>query len=425
MGLFSLIRLNGIHLFAKFICGVIINKLFAVYLGPSGLALFGQFQSFSTAIITLSGGAIGTGVTKFTAHHFDDEEAQKDIWRTGGTLVIFISLLTTLLLIALSKFIVTGISGSADYISIFIYLSLSCLFGSINVYILSILNGKKEYLKLVTANVIIVLAVTLITIQLTPSYGLEGALISIAVGNITSAVISVMIARRTTWMSVQNLFGGKDKAIAIDLIKVAIVIALPLFFTTFAQIFIRTFIADQYSWREVGYWEAIMRISGLYLMVITATMPVYLLPRLTEIRNKKELINELNNTLLLVTALVSFLGLFIYYFRNFLIVNFLDESFIPIQSLLKWQLIGDFFKIISFVFSYLMIAKGLYIKSILVEIFFSFTWCISVYILVQNVGQNGAQIGYMLSYALCVILQIIIILMWIKNYPQIKGDELK
>ena len=46
---------------------LVINKAIALYVGPSGLAVLGQFQNMLQLAMTASQGAINAGVTKYTA----------------------------------------------------------------------------------------------------------------------------------------------------------------------------------------------------------------------------------------------------------------------------------------------------------------------------------------------------------------------
>ena len=69
--------LTAISTIVKILSGFVINKFMAIYVGPSGIAIVGQLQSFMTMITTLSNGAISQGVVKYTAEYTSIEKKKK------------------------------------------------------------------------------------------------------------------------------------------------------------------------------------------------------------------------------------------------------------------------------------------------------------------------------------------------------------
>ena len=53
----------------KMLSMLAINKAVAVFIGPTGLALIGQFQNFTQLGMTVAQGGINAGVTKYTAEY--------------------------------------------------------------------------------------------------------------------------------------------------------------------------------------------------------------------------------------------------------------------------------------------------------------------------------------------------------------------
>lgn len=59
--------------------------------------------------------------------------------------------------------------------------------------------------------------------------------------------------------------------------------------TPVASLLIRNYIGNHISLAAAGYWQAIWYISTMYLMVVTTALGVYYLPKLSEIKNEREL----------------------------------------------------------------------------------------------------------------------------------------
>lgn len=80
MSLVKTSLLNGIAVIVKILSALMLNKVLAIYVGPSGYAIIGQFQNVVSILVSFSGGVLATGVTKATAQHFDNEAKQQAVW---------------------------------------------------------------------------------------------------------------------------------------------------------------------------------------------------------------------------------------------------------------------------------------------------------------------------------------------------------
>ena len=102
MNLLKTSVLNGIAVLVKTATMFILNKILAVYVGPSGYAAIGQFQNFIQMVTSFAGGAINTAVVKYTAEYGDNPNEQRKIWQNAGTIILVLSVIFSLLII-LSK----------------------------------------------------------------------------------------------------------------------------------------------------------------------------------------------------------------------------------------------------------------------------------------------------------------------------------
>ena len=60
---------TNIHIVIKVISGIIMNKIISLFLGPSGIALIGQFQNTTSIISSLAHGSIQTGNVKYVSEN--------------------------------------------------------------------------------------------------------------------------------------------------------------------------------------------------------------------------------------------------------------------------------------------------------------------------------------------------------------------
>ncbi|MCV5682737.1 O-antigen flippase, partial [Escherichia coli] len=74
---------------------------------------------------------------------------------------------------------------------------------------------------------------------------------------------------------------------------------------------------------------------------------------------KQELRKEILQGYKILLPIVIVCGLIIYLLRDFIIYLLFSDSFTPMKPLFTWQIIGDVFKIASWLLAYVMLAKAM------------------------------------------------------------------
>lgn len=105
-----------------------LNKILAIYVGPAGYAAIGNFQNAIQMITTFGSGAINTGVVKYTAEYHDNEEKQRQVWRTAGTISVLGSVITGIGVAIFSKQIAHWFLQDESYSSVFVWFSVTLIF---------------------------------------------------------------------------------------------------------------------------------------------------------------------------------------------------------------------------------------------------------------------------------------------------------
>lgn len=94
------------------------------------------------------------------------------------------------------------------------------------------------------------------------------------------------------------------------------------------------------------------RISGLYLLFVTTSFSVYYLPKLSEIKTQV-LLKEIIKTYKIITPIIVISLILIFLLKNLVINVLFTKEFYPMKDLFFWQLLGDFFKIMSWILAFL------------------------------------------------------------------------
>lgn len=400
MNLLQTSVLNGVAVLIKTITLFVLNKILAVYLGPTGYAALGQFQNFIQMVTTFAGSAINTAVIKYTAEYHEDESKQRAIWKTAGSIVFVFSLMFAFLILIFQRQLSLYIFHTLEYQTVFVWFAVFLLFFNFNTLFLAILNGKKEILKLVLANIAGSLFALIVTSILAIKLHLYGALIALSIYQSIAFIVTLFLCYRADWFKFSSLFGKIDLEITkkfSSFIWMALVsaICVPL-----SQILIRAYLSQEFGLAYAGYWEAMIRLSTVYLMLVTTTLGVYYLPRLSELKMIDEIKKEVYLGYKFLFPLAVAGGVVIFVLRDWIIKVLFSPSFAPMQSLFFWQMMGDALKIGSWILAYLMLSKAMTKLYISTEIIFTLSLIALTYVCTQLFGFEGVSMAHLINYGM-------------------------
>lgn len=409
MNLLKTSVLNGVAVLIKTATMFILNKILAVYVGPSGYAAIGQFQNFIQMVTTFAGSAINTAVIKYTAEYHEDESKQRAIWKTAGSIVFLFSVIFSLLILIFQKQLSLYIFQTVEYQSVFLWFALFLVFFNFNTLFLAILNGKKEILRLVVANVAGSFFSLIITGILAVKFHLYGALVALSIYQSVAFLVTLFLCYKANWFKFSYLFGKIDKVIAKKFAAFALMALVSALCVPLSQIVIRSYLTHEFGLNYAGYWEAMVRLSAAYLMLVTTTLSVYYLPRLSELSNIQDIKKEVYLGYKFIFPLAVVGGLLVYGLRDWVIELLFSPSFLPMRDLFLWQMIGDTLKIGSWILAYLMLSKAMTKLFITTEIIFSLSLIILTYISTHIFGFEGVSIAYLVNYAMYWIVMSLLI----------------
>lgn len=395
--------LSLIATFVNILSGLVINKAVSIWLGPSGLALLGQFRNFTQLIMTFANGAINRGVVKYTAEYRESEKELREVLSTSFFISVCASSVVGLLLFFFNEIISELIFKTAEYSFVFIIFSVTVVLFVLNSFLLSVINGLKEIRKLIAIKIIQSIYSLILTTLLIVLFGLEGALIAMVTNQSVIFVFTLSRVRKVAKVRLEYFLDGPNKLASkklgqFVLMTLASAAALPL-----SHVLVRSHITETVSLDAAGYWQAVVFISQKYLLVATTTLSIYYLPRLSEIFDNLELKKEVLNGYKIILPVAILASTVIYFMREIIVLVMFDDSFLPVVELFMWQIIGDVLKIASFLFSFLMVAKAMSKVFIFSELLFSFQFVILCVFFVDAYGVVGATYAYALNYLFYLI----------------------
>ncbi|BCM76341.1 O-antigen translocase [Aeromonas caviae] len=409
MNLLKTSVLNGFAVIIKMLTMLGINKVLAIYVGPSGYAAFGQLQNAIQMITLISSGALNNGVIKYTSQHIHDEEKQVNIWKTAGTIVIIGAIITSLVVFIFSQDLSSFFIKGDDYSHVFKFFALSLIFFVLNTLLLAILNARREIIAYAFCNIVGSIVSLIATVLLTIKYNISGALVALATYQSFAFIVTFFVIYKKEWFKVSYIFGRIDKSVFKLLLSFSLMSLVSAICVPLSHMAIRKYIGQELGWESAGLWEAMWRLSSAFLLLVSSTFSVYFLPKLSALDAREEIIKELVNGFKLIIPFVIFGAMIIYFFRGYIITALFSQSFMKIQEIMPFQLIGDSIKACSLLLGYLVVSKAMVKEYILSEVVITLFFYLSIRQFVNLLGLEGLGVAHMLTYSLhfCLLYYLV------------------
>lgn len=399
--------LTGISTVIRMITGFISAKVVAIQILTPGIALLGQLNNFVLIFQVISSGGINNGVTKYIAQNSGSEKEYTAFVSTAVRITTLISAVCGLVIICGAGYFSRTLLKDTQYKAVFYIFGITIILYALNGLLLSIINGFREFKKYVTINICSSIAGLLFAIVLTLSLGVFGSLVALVTYQSVVFVVTLTLISRSPWFKWDLFFGKFNKAAAIKLSKytqmaLASAIAVPL-----SQLTVRNYLMKN-SLHEAGLWSGMTNISNMYLMVITTSLSVYYLPKLSGLKTDREIRREVGSVYRLLIPFLLILSTLIYLFRNLIITTLFTDAFLPMQDLFAFQMIGDILKMSTWVLGYILVAKAMTKTYILVELISCTLFTVFSIVFINLFGTIGATMGYAAGFFCQLVIMIFI-----------------
>ena len=385
---------------------LITNKVIAVYLGTNGMFLIGQLKDFLKIGNTLGTMGIETGTVKYTSELNKNKTNFKELLSTSFKIHFYSSLIVVLLILIFYNYVTTGFSDEMSHIKNNNYkyiLSISIISFSIQTFIMSVLNGLKKIKIFVLINIVATLISAIILIYLVVNYSIIGAFYALILSPILTLItaLSICLILKPFKLNFFNyLFKIEYLKNLSNFSLMAIAAPICLISATFI---VRYYIYDEFDSNHAGSWEAMWRISAIYLLFLTTTFKFYLVPTFSNLNNdqlKKEVF-KIWKTILPVIFLITI----VVYLSKDMIINILfTNEFNLINSLILFHLLGDIIKINCWVLGNILVAKAKTNQFILFQVEWCILFVILSIILANTYGFIGLSIAYFVTYLIHFLL---------------------
>lgn len=381
--------------------GFIVAKAVAVYAGPGGMAMLGQLQNMIAALNGVVTAPVGNGLIRYTAeHHANGIEACAPWWRACTRWLAFVFVATVPIALFFTNSISEWIFGSSNYAWLIVIAILALPLAAINTLLASVTNGLQQYKRFIGLSMVSVVIATAVMLSLVVTLKVNGALMAAALFSGISGTVMIIGTIRQPWFRLRYWIGNVDKvkmrgAGAYVAMAAASALCVPI-----SLMLVRNLLVQKLGWSVAGQWQAVYKISEVYLGVITMALSTYYLPRLSAVSGFDAIKAEIWSITRFVMPIVCVLAIIVYCLRDVAISLLFTEQFRAARDLFAVQLLADVVKILSWLFAFPMLSRGAAKWFIGTEVIFSLSLPALALLFVDKFGANGANLAYLVNYIL-------------------------
>lgn len=395
--LFKISSLNSVSLLVRIITGVLSSKAIAYFIGPSGMALLGNFRNFKQTLEAVGIVGIENGIIKTVAENTSNEQKLYNLVTTWFySLVVIALVLSTIIFFGASYFSIQ-LFENLKYIKAIKLLAVMLPFSILHLFFVAVINGFRQYKNVIIISIFNYIFGLLLAVFLMWKYSIVGAMWALAgISFFLFCFTMYYLGKLFSIQEILNYSNFKFEKIK----KIAVFASMTLFSASIAPpifIYIRKLISLHQSIEIAGLYEAMNRVSSFYMLFISSLITLYYLPELskTSLQQNKSIIQTYYKKLFPLFSL----GLLVVYLCRRLIVSILfTNEFYAVSDLFLWQLIGDFFKAATLILAIQFFAKKMVIPYFVTEIISFTTLFVTSYFCIAKWGGEGAVIAHAITY---------------------------
>ncbi len=389
--------LSGLSTAISLLARLISTKIVAVYLGTNGMFLMGQLKDFLRLGNTIGSFGIENGIVKYVSEYDNDQSKLSNIIGTSFKINFTSALIFSGLIIIFKNQIADFLQINFSENFYFLILIFSIISASIHTCFLSIYNGLNKIKLYVLVNIFSNIISAIILVILVLEMEIIGAFYALAINQIFSLLINVIFffiykPFEIGWVFKKFVYDNLKKLSSFSIM--AVVGPTCLIISTFI---VRDFIFAEFGSDYAGSWEAMWRISAIYLLFLITTFKFYLIPTFSKL-DDNELKKEVFKIWKVVIPIIIIITAGVYITKDLIINILLSKEFILINAIIFFHLLGDIIKINCWVLGNIMISKADTKSFIFFQIEWSVVFVALTYLFIGKYGFVGVSISYFITY---------------------------
>lgn len=404
--LFKVMSMNSILIGVKFVLGILSVKIISIFLGPSGMAVISHLRDFASMFKSFSSLGINNAVIKSVKDTNNDSKEISSRLSSFFWSYVVISIVLALLIILLASHINWFLFRNYDYLIIIKLIGLLLPLYFVNLFLKALLNSLELYKSIIWIQVISTICLFCFTFLCIYYKNLFGALLALSITDVIILIITFVFVRKNRRLFDFNLkknFRNKDLKF---LRKYGLMALITAIIVPVTAILIRNNIIFQEGQFKAGIWDSSKRISSFYMMFISSGLTLYYVPKLASLKTDKDLKIEIKKYFVSILPIFLIILLLVFFLKDFIIKMALTKEFFEVKTVLIWQLIGDFVKVATLAFGFILSVRAMVIKYIAIELLFNLSYLALAKFLLVDYSIEGVVFSYMVANILTLFLML-------------------
>lgn len=376
-------------------------KVAALILGPAGVGLIGLYQNITTAAAGVGSLGITNAATRQIAEAASDAESLPlaEARRALAWAGLILSVCSGLLMWLFCRQISIAVTGSPALSTSVAWLGVAvacAVAGMAQVALLTGLRRIGDVARVTTYAGVLGSVVAVASLFAFGEGGLLLFVISPAVASLIVGQFYVMKLPRASGRASVRGTSQRMKALA----ALGFVIMIGGLSAQVSQLVIRALIQRDLGLVEQGYFQASVSLAVTYIGFILGAMGADYYPRLTAaIRDKESacrIVNEQTEVALMLAGplLVTMIGV-----APWLLHALFAAEFTAAAPILRWQVLGDFFKLCGWPLGFVLLAAGRGKTFMLTEFGVSVAAVLTVWIGLPIIGIEASGLAFLVCFA--------------------------
>ncbi|MFZ2497818.1 oligosaccharide flippase family protein [Methanosarcina sp.] len=345
------------------ILGLLSTKVLALVLGSSGVGLYSLINQ--TLVTATSAGTIG-GQTALVHGLASKHGAERDKYLTTvfwifsyGAIAVALGFLLFSPLIAKTVFA----SSDEKTISLVRWMTLPIILTIIYSYFINLLNGFRAIGRLAIAQVIVSFLTALFAYpisKLVSSGYIIAFIVMISASTLGGILFSVTVAYKEKWLNplIINFIPKFDREAVNHFSFITRTTFITGLIATGTLLIIRTMIIRYGGFSSAGIFDVAWILSMTYVALLLGSFGTYYLPTLSGTNDTSSRVTLIQDTFKISLLIIIPLIITIIVLKSLLITILYTYEFMPSLKIIRWMLIGDYFKVSSWVLAIPMLAYG-------------------------------------------------------------------
>lgn len=395
---------GGVQVFT-IVISLIKSKFVAIWLGASGMGVWGLLNAPIAIITTVSGLGLAISATQkiAKANGSDNEDQISSTITTFKRWVWFSGFLGMFLTLILAPWLSKWTFGNDNYILAFSILSLSLLFNNLSAGQKVLLQGMRKIKYMANANIFGAIVGLLFSLPLYYFFGNKGIVPAIIITSLVALYLSWYYSKKIKIkpidISLRNSFFH-----GLEMVKLGLVMAFSGFIGTLIRYVIIAYINRNGSIEEVGFYNVGNNLITGYVGMIFAAMATDYFPRISGTLDNKEFINQVNYqieiSLLILTPLCILLMIFLPFFVQLLY----SKEFLAVIPMIEWLLIATIIKSISWSMGFMFLAKANFTTAFIIDNVINIFLLVGYIGMYSFLGLEGIGIGEVILFCLAIVI---------------------